>query len=84
MKVLNLYAGIGGNRKLWKNVNVTAVEISEEIAGVYKSNFPNDEVIVGDAHQYLLLLRNCIHPKIGAHIFHHAFKEKQVRLIGPV
>jgi len=24
IKVLNLYAGIGGNRKLWKNVEVTA------------------------------------------------------------
>ena len=37
IKVLNLYAGIGGNRKLWKDVEVTAVEINEEIAGVYKS-----------------------------------------------
>lgn len=54
MKVLNLYAGIGGNRRLWKNVDVTAVEISSEIAGIYKGNFPNDKVIVGDAHQYLL------------------------------
>ncbi len=54
MKILNLYAGIGGNRKLWKDVEVTAVEINEEIAGIYKANFPNDEVIVGDAHQYLL------------------------------
>mgnify|MGYP003472597487 FL=1 len=26
MKVLNLYAGIGGNRKLWDDVEVTAVE----------------------------------------------------------
>ena len=54
MKVLNLYCGIGGNRKLWKDVEVTAVEINEDIAGVYKANFPKDEVIVGDAHQYLL------------------------------
>jgi len=54
IKVLNLYAGIGGNRKLWENVDVTAVEINEEIAGVYKSFFPEDKVIVGDAHQYLL------------------------------
>lgn len=54
MKVLNLYAGIGGNRKLWKDVEVTAVELNPKIAEVYKQNFPNDKVIVGDAHQYLL------------------------------
>ena len=35
-KILNLYAGIGGNRKLWKNVQVTAVENNPEIAEVYK------------------------------------------------
>jgi len=54
IKVLNLYAGIGGNRKLWKNVEVTAIEINEQIAGIYQYNFPNDKVIVTDAHQYLV------------------------------
>lgn len=54
MKILNLYAGIGGNRKLWGNVDVTAVEFNPDIAKIYKDNFPNDNVIVGDAHQYLL------------------------------
>jgi len=54
LKVLNLYAGIGGNRKLWEDVEVTAVEIDEEIAGIYKYNFPNDKIIIGDAHEYLL------------------------------
>lgn len=54
MKVLNLYAGIGGNRKLWKDVKVTAVEIDLKIAKIYIKNFPGDEVIIGDAHQYLL------------------------------
>ena len=29
MKILNLYAGIGGNRKLWGDVDVVAVEIVE-------------------------------------------------------
>jgi DNA (cytosine-5)-methyltransferase 1 len=53
MKILNLYAGIGGNRKLW-DYKITAVEINPNIAEVYKKYFPNDEVIVGDAHQYLL------------------------------
>jgi DNA (cytosine-5)-methyltransferase 1 len=54
MKVLNLYAGIGGNRRLWTNCDVTAVEIEPEIAKVYQDLFPDDEVVVADAHQYLL------------------------------
>ncbi len=49
MKVLNLYAGIGGNRKLWTDVEVTAVEINPKIAEVYQDLYPNDTVIVGDA-----------------------------------
>lgn len=35
-------------------IEVTAVELDPEIAAIYQSNFPNDTVIVGDAHQYLL------------------------------
>jgi DNA (cytosine-5)-methyltransferase 1 len=54
VKVLNLYAGIGGNRKLWKDVEVTAVENNPDIAKIYQDFFPGDTVIVGDAHQYLL------------------------------
>ena len=54
LKVLNLYAGIGGNRKLWTDVEVTAVEFNPDIANIYKDFFPKDNVIVGDAHQYLL------------------------------
>jgi len=54
MKVLNLYSGIGGNRKLWKNVEVTAVENNPEIAEIYQDFFPNDKMIITDAHQYLL------------------------------
>lgn len=54
LTVLNLYAGIGGNRNLWEDVEVTAVELNPDIAAVYKEFFPNDTVIVGDAHQYLL------------------------------
>lgn len=54
LKVLNLYAGIGGNRKLWKNVKVTAVEYNESIAKAYQKFFAEDTVVVGDAHQYLL------------------------------
>ncbi|MGE9312863.1 DNA cytosine methyltransferase [Niabella sp. CJ426] len=54
MRVLNLYAGIGGNRKLWANCEVTAVEYNESVANVYRHYFPNDNVVVGDAHEYLL------------------------------
>lgn len=54
MKVLNLYAGIGGNRKLWENVEVTSIEYDEKIAEIYKDNYPGDTVIVADAHEYLL------------------------------
>lgn len=54
MKVLNLYAGIGGNRKLWTDVEVTAVEKNEAIASVYQRLYPGDTVIVADAHEYLL------------------------------
>ena len=54
VKVLNLYAGIGGNRKLWNDVEVTAVENNPEIAKIYQDFFPDDKMVVGDAHQYLL------------------------------
>jgi len=55
MKILNLYAGIGGNRKLWGNEHeVTAVEIDPKIAEIYQNNFPKDKVIVADAHKFLL------------------------------
>lgn len=55
MKILNLYAGIGGNRKLWGDEHeVTAVEYKSNVAKVYQDHFPNDNVVVGDAHQYLL------------------------------
>jgi DNA (cytosine-5)-methyltransferase 1 len=54
MNVLNLYAGIGGNRKLWDAVDVVAVEWDEQIAAVYERLYPQDQVVVADAHQYLL------------------------------
>ena len=55
MKILNLYAGIGGNRKLWGDEHeITAIEYDADIAKVYADHFPNDKVIVADAHEYLL------------------------------
>jgi DNA (cytosine-5)-methyltransferase 1 len=54
MKVLNLYACLGGNRYKWTDCEVTAVELDPELARLYQERFPNDTVIVADAHQYLL------------------------------
>lgn len=54
MKILNLYSGIGGNRKLWEGHEITAVEKEPYIAEAYNQMFPQDEVIEADAHQYLL------------------------------
>lgn len=54
LKILNLYAGIGGNRKLWgDDYEITAVEFNPDIAKVYQGFFPKDRVIVADAHKYL-------------------------------
>ena len=57
-KILNLYACLGGNRAKWDevadNLEITAVELDPEAARLYKERFPNDIVIVDDAHQYLL------------------------------
>jgi DNA (cytosine-5)-methyltransferase 1 len=54
MRVLNLYAGLGGNRQKWGGVEVTAVEMEPDIAEVYQANNPDDTVVIGDAHEYLL------------------------------
>lgn len=58
MKILNLYACLGGNRYKWDevadNLEITAVELDPEAARLYQERFPNDKVIVADAHQYLL------------------------------
>tara|TARA_R110000737_G_scaffold197319_1_gene217733 strand:+ start:85 stop:732 length:648 start_codon:yes stop_codon:yes gene_type:complete len=58
MKILNLYACLGGNRYKWnevkEDIEVTAVELDPELARLYQDRFPNDKVIVTDAHQYLL------------------------------
>lgn len=57
-KILNLYACLGGNRYKWDEVHddleITAVELDPELAKLYQDRFPNDKVIVADAHQYLL------------------------------
>jgi len=54
IKACNLFCGVGGNRKLWQNVDVTAVELDPKIAAIYQDFFPDDKVVVADAHEYLL------------------------------
>ena len=58
MKILNLYACLGGNRYKWnevkKDIEVTAIELDPELARLYQERFPDDIVIIADAHQYLL------------------------------
>lgn len=55
MKILNLYSYVGGNRYKWgEEHEITAVEWDSELARLYQERFPNDSVIVTDAHQYLL------------------------------
>lgn len=58
MKILNLYACLGGNRYKWnevkEDIEVTAVELDPEAARLYQERFPNDTVIIADAHKYLL------------------------------
>lgn len=53
MRILNLYAGLGGNRTLWKDVEVTAIEIDSRIASVYQTRFPNDNVLVMDCIEFV-------------------------------
>ena len=55
MKILNLYACLGGNRYKWGDEHeITAVELDKDLAYLYQERFTNDTVIVADAHQYLL------------------------------
>lgn len=56
MRILNLYAGLGGNSNLWDDTEheIVNVELDERIAGVLIGRKPNQITIVSDAHQYLL------------------------------
>lgn len=55
IKILNLYSGIGGNRKLWGNDNyICSVEKNIDILNIYKDIFKNDTIVNDDAHSFLL------------------------------
>ncbi len=55
MKILNLFSGIGGNRKLWTDEHdIVSVEYHPGIAKEYLFLYPNDTIVIGDAVDYLL------------------------------
>ncbi len=56
MKILNCYAGIGGNRKYWDDHKITAIENNKIIANCYQDNFPNDKVIQKDVLNFLEIM----------------------------
>lgn len=54
-KILNLYCGIGGNRKKWGDeLSIDAIDNNLNICETYQKLYPNDNVICTDAHQFLL------------------------------
>ena len=56
MKILILYAGLGGTMNLVDDTihDITNIELDQKIADVLQKRKPNQKVIVSDAHQYLL------------------------------
>jgi len=56
LKVLNLYAGLGGNSNLWddEKYDIINVELDGRIADVLSKRKPNQKVLVQDAHEYLI------------------------------
>lgn len=55
MRILNLFAGIGGNRTLWGDEHeITAVEWDNAIAVIYHQRFPDDGIVVEDALEYMM------------------------------
>lgn len=57
MKILNLYAGIGGNRKLWRGHQIKDLE---ELYGYDLSSYR-----LRNKRQ---VLRNCVSPELGKYI----------------
>lgn len=53
MKILNLYSGLGGNRTLWNDHEITAIEFNSVIAKIYQKRFPSDKVLVQDVFAFL-------------------------------
>lgn len=57
MKILNLFAGLGGNRKSWTSHEVTAIEFNPKIAAIYRKIYPQDTLFIDDALELIRHLR---------------------------
>lgn len=53
MKILNLFAGIGGNRTLWNGHEITSVEFNPVVVKIYRKRFPLDRILVQDVFDFL-------------------------------
>lgn len=53
IRILNLFSGVGGNRTLWKNCNVTAVELNHDVAVCYQKRFHDDTIIEIDVYSWI-------------------------------
>lgn len=55
MRILNAFAGPGGNRESWNDCDdeIVAVENNRFIAEQYQQKYPSDQVIVEDAYVYI-------------------------------
>jgi len=53
MKLLNLFAGIGGNRRTWSNYQITSVELDANICNLYQELYPQDTIINEDVFTFL-------------------------------
>lgn len=54
MKILNLFAGIGGNRTLWGDKHeITAIDDNLNSLKIYSKRFSSDITIFGDAYEFL-------------------------------
>jgi hypothetical protein len=85
MRILNLYAGIGGNRALWGDEHeVTAIENVDYIADDLTRQRKSTEILT-NAYGITLplttknqrkLLRNAVDPIVGLHVFNQVALQK--------
>lgn len=53
MKILNLFAGLGGNRQNWNGHSIISIEINPGVAKLYQELYPDDIVLNMDVFDYL-------------------------------
>ncbi len=82
MRILNLYAGIGGNRRLWSNFEIAPFQ--SEASNIRSKNKISD--FEYDLSKYKLsdkrqVLRNCVSSLLGQHVLHNAPNKACSRLL---